>query len=149
MNRTIEDGSTPLHEAAGAGSVEVAEMLVRAGAKVSQVMNVQAYVSSPAALSLCGGAFVVLRTTVINCVHRVIETLRHHSVSLGCARGILQDDPTVLWDSMARPHDVVNFPRLGNSYNLALNSKKYTSTENSLKKDTKNKNRYQIQKRAH
>ncbi|CAM9279905.1 unnamed protein product, partial [Hapterophycus canaliculatus] len=34
-NLTIGDGLTPLHEAVGAGSIAVAEMLVRAGARVS------------------------------------------------------------------------------------------------------------------
>lgn len=32
---TAADGLTPLHEAVGEGSIAVAEMLVRAGAKVS------------------------------------------------------------------------------------------------------------------
>ncbi|CAN0527442.1 unnamed protein product, partial [Ectocarpus sp. 8 AP-2014] len=35
VNLTVGDGLTPLHEAVGAGSIDVAEMLVRAGANVS------------------------------------------------------------------------------------------------------------------
>lgn len=34
-NLTVGDGLTPLHEAVGAGSTAVAEILVRAGANVS------------------------------------------------------------------------------------------------------------------
>lgn len=34
-NLTVGDGLTPLHEAVGAGSIAVSEMLVRAGANVS------------------------------------------------------------------------------------------------------------------
>lgn len=43
VNRATEDGLTPLHEAASAGSVEVAEILVRAGAKVSQDEGTSTY----------------------------------------------------------------------------------------------------------
>lgn len=35
VNLTVGDSLTPLHEAVGAGSIDVAEMLVRAGANVS------------------------------------------------------------------------------------------------------------------
>lgn len=35
VDLTAADGLTPLHEAVGEGSIAVAEMLVRAGAKVS------------------------------------------------------------------------------------------------------------------
>lgn len=40
-NLTVGDKLTPLHEAVGAGSIDVAEMLVRAGANVSVQALVQ------------------------------------------------------------------------------------------------------------